>query len=490
MSLSSVVDISRSALSVTSELTGIASRNIANASNSGATRKTADLVTMFGGAPRVASIGRSTSGALQDGVIEATSDAARLDVVVAALDKLDLTAGDSQSSASAASKLGVLKAALQTYSANPADRTSAAGVLSSAGEVVSAMHDWAGGADDVRLQANADISASVSNLNTYLKQVGELNAQIVNGTIAGADVTDQLDARDQAIAGISREVGVTVVNRNSNSIALYTDSGMTLFDGEARPVSMQSAPLVDGAAGPAVLIDGVPATGAGAVMPVSSGRIAGLVEVRDKLATTFSAQLDALAGGLIRAFAESDQRTPSTLPMAAGLFVSSTSTVVPAAGSAVAGLAKSIAINATADPSQGGDLLRLRDGGISNPGNGAYLYNSTGASGYTGRIQQLADALSQTQTFTAASGISPSASLSEFAAASMGWLQGQMQTSSQESSAASAFLQRAQDTLNKTSGINIDDEMTQLLDLERTYQASAKLISTVDSMFNTLIQAV
>ena len=40
-------------------------------------------------------------------------------------------------------------------------------------------------------------------------------------------------------------------------------------------------------------------------------------------------------------------------------------------------------------PTQGGDAILLRDGGISDTANPDYTYNATGDAGYTGRLQQL-----------------------------------------------------------------------------------------------------
>ena len=37
------------------------------------------------------------------------------------------------------------------------------------------------------------------------------------------------------------------------------------------------------------------------------------------------------------------------------------------------------------------------------------------------------------------------------------------------------------------SGVNIDEEMTNLLQFQRAYQASARLITTVDEMLDTLV---
>ncbi len=48
-------------------------------------------------------------------------------------------------------------------------------------------------------------------------------------------------------------------------------------------------------------------TGANSVMPLESGKIAGLAELRDNASVTYQSQLDEIARGLISAFAETDQ---------------------------------------------------------------------------------------------------------------------------------------------------------------------------------------
>ncbi len=490
MSLSGILDTARSSLSVTADRTAIAARNVAHASDPSATRKIVQLVTESGGAPRVASIIRSTSQDLQSAVISAQSDAARQDVLVAALDRLDVVLGDPQSASSPAGQIGRFKAAMQSYSAAPADISRAGTVLSSAQDVVAVLHSSAALVEQVRREADQDIHAAAGQLNTMLRRVEELNTKIINGTRSGADVTDELDARDQVVADIAREVGVTVISRSDNGIALLTDSGLTLFDVRARAVSVQDTPLLPGTPGGALLIDGIAATGSTSVMAITTGRLAGLVEIRDGMALTYGAQLDEIARGLILTFAESDQGPTPAWPDAAGLFYVPGFSTLPVSGAWQAGLASEIAINPNVDPARGGDLLSLRDGGISEPGNPAYIYNTTGVSGFTGRIDDLIDALDRSIDFDARGLIAQSASVADFSSQSVGWLQGERQATSSGAEYARALLQRSQDALAKVAGISIDDEMTQLLELERTYQASSKLIAAVDSMFDALMQAV
>lgn len=490
MSLSATLDTARSSLAVTAERTAIAARNVAHASDPSATRKITQLVTDLGGAPRISAIMRSTSQDLQSAVIAANSDAARQDVLVAALDRLDAAIGDPSSETSPAGQIGRFRSAMQSYSAAPADISRALTALSAAEDLVANLHSSAALVAQVRREADEDIRGAAEQLNTLLGRVEELNTRIVNGTRSGADVTDDLDARDQAVADIASEVGVSVISRSDNGIALFTDSGLTLFDVRARSVSVQDTVLVPGAPGGALLVDGITASGPTSVMAITTGRIAGLVAVRDDLAMTYATQIDEIARGLIQAFAESDQGTPATWPDAAGLFYLPGFTTLPVAGTWDPGIASAIAVNPNVDPARGGDLLSLRDGGIAEPGNPAYVYNTTGVSGFTGRIDALIDALDRPMNFDAQALLSQSASLADFSTQSIGWLQGERQANGNESQYSRALLQRSREALTKVAGISIDDEMTELLELERTYQASSKLIAAVDSMFDALMQAV
>jgi flagellar hook-associated protein 1 FlgK len=47
----------------------------------------------------------------------------------------------------------------------------------------------------------------------------------------------------------------------------------------------------------------------------------------------------------------------------------------------------------------------------------------------------------------------------------------------------------AQDNLQAIEGVNTNDEMVQMLTFQQAYQASAKLVSTVDTMMQALLEA-
>jgi flagellar hook-associated protein 1 FlgK len=154
------------------------------------------------------------------------------------------------------------------------------------------------------------------------------------------------------------------------------------------------------------------------------------------------------------------------------------------------GLAAAIEVNPNVDPSRGGNSALLRDGGIS--GNSAYTYNTTPPSAsYTGRIQQLIGQISAppTQGFDPSAGLGSSSGLADYANASVSWLNAQNQQANDSSSYQNALATQATSALSNATGVNLDAEMTTMLNLENTYASTAKLLTTVTNMFSSLLQA-
>jgi flagellar hook-associated protein 1 len=345
----------------------------------------------------------------------------------------------------------------------------------------------------VREQADQNMASSVSTINSLLNQFTAANNAVVQGLQTGANVSSAEDTRDSIVTQLAQQIGVSTTTASNGSESIYTDSGVTLFQDTPRAVSFTpTAALVDGENGAPVTVDGVPITGPDSPMPIQSGALAGYAALRDTLAPEYDAQLDQIAGGLINAFAESDQ-TGSGLPSLPGLFTytepgGQQATSLPSM-SAAAGLAAAIEVNPNVDPTQGGNPNLLRDGGISDPGNPAYTYNTTGAASYTGRIQQLIGQISATQSFDPSAGLGASSSLADYANASVSWLQGQNQQASNSSAYQNTLATQATSALSNATGVNLDAEMTNMLNLENTYESTAKLLTTVDSMFSALLDA-
>jgi flagellar hook-associated protein 1 FlgK len=70
------------------------------------------------------------------------------------------------------------------------------------------------------------------------------------------------------------------------------------------------------------------------------------------------------------------------------------------------------------------------------------------------------------------------------------WLEAARQAADNSATYQATLVSSASTALSNATGVNLDDEMSRMLDLEHSYQASSKMIATIDSLYQTLFQAV
>jgi flagellar hook-associated protein 1 len=487
MSLTSSLSSAKSSLYTTGEQSSVTSRNIANAGVPLYSRKSVEVVTVPGSGVKTSQVVRAEEPALFRTMIGANSNASAQKVVVDALDILNTTINDVEQDASPAGLMSKFSDALQSYSSQPQSQLAAEAAVRAARNLSNGLNAASDVVQKARQDADASIASSVDRINTLLSRFDTVNKQIIDGTQSGADVTDYLDSRDQIVNDLSTELGVRTQMRGDNDMALYTDSGVVLYDRGARSVTFAATPTpAPGQPGNAVIIDGVPVTGSGAMMPLQSGRLVGLVQVRDDITVTYQRQLDEMGRALINSFAESDQSGGGG-PDVPGLFVYSGGDLPTGLTD---GLALSISVNRNVDPDVGGLATRLRDGGISDPNNADYVYNTEGGASYSDRLNQLSAKLGDKQNFDAAAGVEPDATLIDYSSTSVAWLQERRKIAGDSYDYLNTLYSRATESHSKLTGVNLDEEMANMLELERSYQSSSKIINVVDEMYNALLAAI
>lgn len=497
MTLTTASAIATQSLGTISTQISVLSRNVSAAATPGASAKIALLATADDGSAIVVGVRRAANVALFDNLLSATAAQGAATALSDGLDRIDAalnlsasSAGDPSTNRSPAALVTRLTSALQSYSAAPNDATSAQIALAAAKDVVAGLSEATNQTQQVRRDADTQIASDVASVNDLLAKFHAANGAVVAGTAAGADVTDALDERDSLLTQLSKFMGVTTVTRPNNDMVVYTDSGATLYETTPRTVSFQTTPtLAPGVSGAAVTIDGVAVTGPTAsAMALRSGELFGLTQLRDAAAPRFQNQLDEIARGLVVAFAETDQ-TGGAAPPLPGLFTYAGAVAAPGPA-LIPGLAGALTINANVDPAQGGVIARLRDGGVSAPGNPAYLYNTAGGASYATRILQLVNAPRAAQGFDPSAALGAAGSLQSTAADSIGWLAAERQQAIKATTYRDAMAAQTTQALSNATGVNLDDQMSQMLALENSYQASAKLLDTINSLFSTLFAAI
>ncbi|MER8673705.1 flagellar hook-associated protein FlgK [Mesorhizobium sp. M0037] len=483
MSLTSALTIAQQSLQTTSKQTSVLSRNIADASNPDYARRTAVVVSSAPGA-RSVEIQRATNALLFRQNLSAQSAWSGQSTLYSGIDRLAVAVNGVDNASSASTAIGKLQNALQLYAATPSNQNLGSSVIDAAQQVVRALNDGTNAIQDFRTQADGEISTAVNDLNSLLSQFQDANKAVISATRSGTDASDALDQRDALLKKIADYVPVSTFTRGDNDMVITTKDGTTLFETIPRSVSFTpSAGYTAGTPGNTIYIDNVPVSAGAGGNTSADGKLAGLITLRDGVAATMQSQLDEVARGLITAFAE----TAPSQPDRTGLFTWSGAPAIPAAGTLIDGLAGSIKVNAAMDSSVGGNPVLLRDGGANGA---AYIANTAGNASYSQLLIGYGDKLDKPMPFDAAAGITVMTSVSDYAANAIGWFEGQRQQASSNADAKEALASRTAEALSNDTGVNVDQEMSLLLDLEHTYQASARMMKTVDDMLSALLDAV
>jgi flagellar hook-associated protein 1 FlgK len=487
MSLSTALNIAQSALLATSRQTSVVSQNVSSARDADYSRRTAPAVSLAPGA-RVVQIQRAANEMLFRQNLVAISSREGQNAVYDGMERLGVAVNGADGNMAPTVALTELQKALDTYAATPSNRNLAENAINAAREVVRSLNSGASAVQNFRAEADAEIANGVSELNDLLATFENVNKAVITGTRSGKDVSAALDQRDGLLKKISEFIPISTFTRSDNDMVVMAANGSTLFETIPRQVTFQpNGTYAPGMTGNAILVDGVPLAGGSGGNTSADGKLAGLVQLRDDISNKVQSQLDEVARGLIGAFAESDASPIPTLPDRAGLFTWSGGPAVPAAGTILDGLASTIRINAAMDSTLGGNPELLRDGGANGA---AYMANTAGDASFTTVITKYVDRLDQPIAFDVNAGNGVAGSVSAYAANSVGWFEGIRKDSANAAESKQALAIRTQEALSNETGVNVDTELALLLDLENSYEASARIMKAVDDMLAALLAAV
>lgn len=478
MSLASALNTTKATLSNTSLQSGVVSTNISNASSADYNRRIAITTTNATTGAITVKTERAEDVALLKQTLKAASDDAGKQTFLDGMNSLSVVLGGEDYSAAPASYLAKLQEAMQTYAASPGDVTLASAAVSAASDVANSLNTSTQAVQQLRTDTDRNISTTVETLNQLLADFAKANSKVTSATASGQDPNSALDQREGLLKQISEIVGVSTAIRPGNDMVIYTSDGTTLFETNPRKITFDASASYDAnTTGGSIYIDGVAVkTGAGSNTD-AKGSLPALLQLRDEVYPKYQSQLDEIARTVMGAFAETDGSDP-----VAGLFTTSDGSVVdfetPSIVPGLAGLIK-VSPDAVASPT------KLRDGNIADEN-----YNTDISSGYSDLLYKYAAALNAQVQFDPAAGISTNVSLQSFASDSVGFVEEYRSNATTAAESTSAMLNKSKEAYSNATGVNLDEELIQMLDIEQSYKAAAKLMSTIDDLLKTLMESV
>ena len=488
MTLSTALRTATSSLAASAKQVSVLSRNIAGVADADYVRRNSTVSTDLYGTVSVKTQ-RYVNRTIYDATILANANTTSANIVAAGFNNMIALNGTEEFSHSPAALLGKLQQATEFAAASPAESASLSSMIESARTAANSLNQISKSLLSMKATADKEIGASISKMNDLLDKLHSVNDEIVSRSRIGLEVHDGMDKRDAILSSLSEEIGIKVTSRENNDIVVVTNNGLMLFEKVPRSVSFQPTPVFGpNTAGNIITIDGVAVGVSNSAFPLSSGRLAGNIKLRDEILPQSLTQLDEIARGLIEQFSEKDQSSGGGKPAIAGLLTWSGGPSIPLSAALEQGIALTIKVNPLVDPQSGGNMNLIRDGGIN--GDADYITNSSGAAGFSDRLFELSSSFDVTINFDVQGGLPTDRSLLEYANSALDWLNSNRQSALSSESYHADLAAQYKEIFQNETGPNLDFEMSKLLEIERTYQASAKLMATIDDLFSVLLNSV
>jgi flagellar hook-associated protein 1 len=322
-------------------------------------------------------------------------------------------------------------------------------------------------------EANDNIGIALGQVNGLTGRIADLNEQIVASEATGTSANDLRDERNSLIENLAQLVGITYVEDRHGSMLVLTQDGTSLVDGSRSWDLRQDEDKI--------LWDNLPYD----LSPrLSGGQIGAWLDMRDETLPQYAANLDELAGSLIYEVNRSHYQGFGKDGAAGRLFFAPNAGDDYAAGvpgATFAGAAATISLSGDVD----GQLDHIAASGASGePGNNENAL----------AIQALQNGEIEIRKWTYQERGADISSRDQSGTMDGYYtvLVGDTGLLSEENNLSIDFHQTMIDQMNAVrdsiSGVNLDEEMIDLIKYQHGYAAASRLVSTVDQMLQELLQ--
>ena len=320
---------------------------------------------------------------------------------------------------------------LQTLSTNPSNISDRQAVIQSAQQLTEQFNEVSSGLNTVNNDLNSSIQSGVTSANQDLSQIASLNQQIMEAQNSGGTADQLVDEREKTIEDLAGYVNLTTSAQSDGAVNVSI-GGVTMVSGDTTPDSLEAVINSNGQAS-------VQAQKAGAFTdPLTGGSIEGSLTTQTGALAALQSSINTLASQLIN-------QVNNVYP--GGFFSGSD--------------AGSIGVSDT-DPSD------FQAGTTGKPGdNGVVL----------AMLNVADEALPALNNQT----------LSQYYSQAVGSFGSSLQSVNEQLSNSTSVAQMLATQRDSASGVDTDTEMTNLLQFQKAYEASAELVTTVNEMLETVV---
>ncbi|GFE61480.1 flagellar hook-associated protein FlgK [Geobacter sp. AOG2] len=458
MSLNSVLQIGVSGLSAYQTAISVTGENISNVNTAGYSRQTAVLETApqstssgglsLGNGVSVTSIQRSYDAVLQKELANAQTEEGYDTTKSTVLQEIEPSFNE-VSTDGLGTAISDFFNSWQDLTSNPTGTAERQAVLTAAQNLTDNFNSVSQTLSDTITAQNTSLVTTTDSINENLKSIAELNSQIKVIDQSGGNSNELKDQRDQKIQDLAQQLGITYTeNSDGTTDVQYADSGAALVTGsQAGSFSLTTnttTGLYD------VNLTAAGDTTAATVSP-TTGTLGATLELRDTVIPGYQSQLDTLAT-TIATKVNAQQQAGYDLNGTAGiaLFNPGTSAATIAVNSAITGTNLVAASSNASSTGDGSNALAMAD--LAN--DTTTMSGSTFSDYYTSMVTQVGQDVA---------------------------------TSKNNVTQNTAYSNQLSTLRESNSGVSLDEELVNLTKYQKSYQASAKLITTVTDMMDTVL---
>jgi flagellar hook-associated protein 1 FlgK len=447
------------------EVTG---QNLANANNPAYTRQTVVLETstptpsdegMEGTGVEVASIQQASNQLLTNQIQSESSVGGYWNSQQSALQSaqtqlgefFNLSSADSTSSSGGSStsqslsdQLNNLFNAFQSVATSPTDLSVRQSLVSSAQSLASGFNQASQNLSGLNSQLNTSITNDVSSANQLLSNIAGLNGQIAQATLSGGTANDLMDARQQDLENLANLADIQTTANSDNTISVSI-GGQQLVSGSTLSDTLSTYDPGNGQLLVQAATSATPLT-------LTGGTIQGTIDARDGALATLRNSLDTMASSLI---------TQVNGIYKNGYDLNGNTGADFFAGSNAGDIA--VNENLVNDPSQ------VQAAGVAS---------ATGDNSVALQLAQLGNqsiASLNSETFSGAYSLD----VQNFGSA--------LSNANEQVTNYNSVNTMLSNQRDSESGVSLEQEASNLITYQMAYEASSKIITTVDDMLQTLI---
>lgn len=482
--MNEALSIAATAINAATTEIATTSENIANAQTPGYAVERAQLSPLPGGSRlgvgegvQVTSIAQVASALLSANNLQAQGALQALTASQQVLTGIQNVFPLGQSSAAAASSsqgssntsiAGQLASFWSSWDAIAQDPSGAAPrtqVLDQAKGLTVSLNEAAAQLSQLATNTVGQVQGQVSQVNGLLTQAAKLNEQIAATSGGGASPNQLVDQLNQVTGQLGQLAGVNV-HQQANGTAVVSIGGIALVQGN-HATTLQLSASTDAAGTTTASI----ATDGGTPVSVSSGSIAGLMSGLGPHGSisTYQASLNDVAAHLA-SIVNTQLEAGYTATGAPG-----TALFTAAGGGAITAATIGVAPTLAADPS----LI-------------AAATNPAAAANDGSNAQAMAEFATQpSATVTGPGGTTTTVQMPDVTYQNLVENIGSAtQAVNNQVSGQTSVANQAQQALQSATGVNQNAELTNLVQFQAAYQASAKLVGVISTTIQSLLQAV